>query len=614
MELALRRERGYGQERMGVARSIAVAAAILLAVPATAGATIASRPLDTWQTNGRVNAILQVGGITYVGGKFTQISDHSGNTRTVSNLAAFDASGNPTSWMPQASSTVKAIAAGPAGTIIVGGSFTKIDGKGRNHLADIEPNGTLVPKATWAGAANGDVQALDVAGSRLYLGGTFSMVEGATRNFLAAVSLADGALDTGWTPSVDGRVDGIAANSSRVVVGGFFTTVDGTGQASLAALDPATGGFQPGFDLHRKSPVVSMTQRGDGSVYVGTGNNRLTAVDPSGTVTWQRGFDGNVQAIAVSDGEVIAGGHFDNLCDLGTNCSNPIVRRHIAGFDPGSGNLDSGWAPSVNSSLGVFALADTSPGLAVGGDFTKIGGSNQAHLAWMATGSSVPVDSTPPTITTAAAAILRKATTISHGRIPMLVRWGASDPSGVCSYHVERSVDGEPWTTVGLTKPTSRSKQINPRPSGASIRFRVSATDCVGNASGFTTGPAGVLSAIQDTSGRISYTRAWTRVSAGQASGNTVHVVSRAGATARFTFTGRQVAWAASRLPGRGTARVYLDGERVATVNLHSSTKMHRRIVFAHVWSASGEHRLSIVCAGTAGHSKVDVDAILTVR
>ncbi len=594
--------------------ALVVAAAALLLVPAPAGATIATRPLDTWQTNGRVNAILQIGGITYVGGKFTQISDHSGNTRPVSNLAAFNASGNPTSWAPAASGTVKAIAPGAGGTIIVGGSFTKIDGKGRNHVAEIDSNGTLIPKATWAGAANGDVQALAVQGSRLYLGGTFSLVEGASRSFLAAVSLSDGSLDAGWTPTVDGRVDGLAANGSRVVAGGFFTTVNGVGQASLAALDPVTGDFQSGWNLHRSSPVVAMAERGDGSIYAGTGNNRLTAFDASGVTTWQIGFDGNVQAIAVSDGEVVAGGHFDNLCDLGTNCTNPIVRRHIAALDPANGNLDTGWAPSVNSDLGVFALADTSAGLAVGGDFTKIGGVDQAHLAWMATGSSVPVDSAPPTITFAPAAILRKATTISHGRIPMLVRWAATDPSGVCSYHVERSVAGDPWTTVALKKPTSRSKQISPRPSAASIRYRVSATDCVGNTSSFTTGPAGVLSAVQDTSGRISYTRAWKRASAGQAYGNTIHVVSRAGATARFTFTGRQVAWAASRLPGRGVARIYLDGERVATVNLHSSTKMHRRIVFARVWSNSAEHRLTIVCAGTAGHPKVDVDAILTVR
>jgi Domain of unknown function (DUF5122) beta-propeller len=605
---------------MGGARTCALgvaAAATLLLVPATAGATIAPKPLDTWQTNGRVLSILQIGSVTYVGGKFTQISDHHGDTRQVSNLAAFDAAGTPTSWTPTANGAVKALAPGAGGSIIVGGSFTKIDGKGRNHLAEIEPDGTLVPKATWGGAANGDVQALAVQGSRLYLGGTFSLVEGSARNFLAAVARSDGSLDASWTPTVDGRVDGLAANSSRVVAGGFFTTVEGQSQASLAGLDPASGDFQPGFDLHRKSPVVAMAQRdGDGSIYAGTANNRLTAFDTSGSKppTWETAFDGNVQAVVFSDGEVVAGGHFDNLCDVGTNCDNPIVRHHIAALDPANGDLDTSWAPSVNSDLGVFALADTSTGLAVGGDFTRIGGVDQAHLAWMATGSSVPVDSAPPTITLAPDAVLRKATTISHGRIPMLVRWAATDPSGVCAYHLERSVGGDPYAPVTLATASATSKHVTPKPSTASVRYRVSATDCVGNTSSLKTGTAGVLAAVQDTSARIAYTRAWKRVHAGKAYGDTVHVVSRAGATARFAFTGRQVAWVASRLPGRGVARVYLDGELKAKVNLHSATRMRRRIVFARTWSAAGEHHLAIVCAGTSGHPKVDVDAILTVR
>ena len=67
--------------------------ALLVLVPA-AQATIATTPQVTWQTNGRVNTILQIGGITYVGGKFTEVFDHSGHTVTVSNLAAFNASGN----------------------------------------------------------------------------------------------------------------------------------------------------------------------------------------------------------------------------------------------------------------------------------------------------------------------------------------------------------------------------------------------------------------------------------------------------------------------------------------------------------------------------------------
>ena len=46
----------------------------LLALVPAAQATIATRPLTTWQTNGRVNAIMQIGTVTYVGGKIGRAS------------------------------------------------------------------------------------------------------------------------------------------------------------------------------------------------------------------------------------------------------------------------------------------------------------------------------------------------------------------------------------------------------------------------------------------------------------------------------------------------------------------------------------------------------------
>ena len=101
---------------------------------------------------------------------------------------------------------------------------------------------------------------------------------------------------------------------------------------------------------------------------------------------------------------LIAGGHFGNFCVSGT-CA---VRHHIAAVNPANGSLDGTWAPNVNSTLGVFALADTTIGLALGGDFTSVGGFAQAHLAFLQTGSSVPVDSTPPAVGTLPDAILRK--------------------------------------------------------------------------------------------------------------------------------------------------------------------------------------------------------------
>ena len=50
---------------------------------------------------------------------------------------------------------------------------------------------------------------------------------------------------------------------------------------------------------------------------------------------------------------------------------------------------------------------------------------------------------------------------------------------------------------------------------------------------------------------------------------------------------------------------------RVATINLYSSTYLARPIVYATTVSTGVGHTLRIVNLGTAGHSRVDVDAFV---
>jgi hypothetical protein len=587
--------------------------ALLIVVPSAMG-NIASRPLPTWQVNGRVNVIAQIGGITYVGGKFTQVTSHNGATvDTVSNLAAFNSSGNFTGWAPTASNTVKAIATDGAGHIIIGGSFNKVDGSGRQHIAELDSSGTLISKATFAAAADGDVQAFATDGSTLFIGGQFQNVDGASRAYLGAVSLTDGTLRS-WNPFVDGRVDALEVNNAGdVVAGGFFqhSGSSTTAQAGTASFDPSTGALLSGyFTGTTSSGIVSITQASDGSIFTGTFGNRLQRWTPTGQTSWHDTTDGNIQAMTISDGELVLGGHFVNFC-VGSTCT---VRHHIAAVDPSSGALDTTWAPNVNSDLGVFALADTSTGLALGGDFTAVGGTAQAHLAFLATGNSVPIDVSPPTISPAPDAILRSATSVASGQVPLLVRWGAKDPSGVCQTQLQRQVGTGAWGGLSLSSQTATSRAIALQPSTTSRHYRVRATDCVGNQSSFKTSLPVTLTDFQDGNARIAYTRAWKRASASKAFGGTIHMTSKAGAYSTLKFTGREVAWVATRAANRGTARVYLDGTLAGTVNLHSGTAMHKRIVFAHVWSTDAAHTIKIVCSGTRGHATVDVDAILTVR
>jgi hypothetical protein len=109
------------------------------------------------------------------------------------------------------------------------------------------------------------------------------------------------------------------------------------------------------------------------------GRSALSA--SSGALQWEISVDGNVQGVAVTGSELVAGGHFDNVCNPGTNCQSPIVRHKVLAANVTTGALDTGWHPSVNSSLGVFGVAATSTKVMIGGDFTKAGGLDQAHFA-----------------------------------------------------------------------------------------------------------------------------------------------------------------------------------------------------------------------------------------
>jgi hypothetical protein len=83
------------------------------------------------------------------------------------------------------------------------------------------------------------------------------------------------------------------------------------------------------------------------------------------------------------------------------------------------------------------------------------------------------------------------------------------------------------------------------------------------------------------------------------------------GANAHFTFTGRGVAWIATRGPQRGSARVFVDGRLAATINLRAGVRSTRTLVFARNFPAVGTHTLAI---SVTGGGPVDVDALAVIR
>ena len=340
-------------------------------------AAIARTPAHSWGTNGRVITILRLNGITYIGGSFTSVENHSGNRVAVENLAAIRADGSLVrTWTPRANHPVKALAA-VGGNVLAGGAFSQIDGHTRLHLALLTPGGEAV---SFRGHTNREVDALAVSGTTVYAGGLFTRANGTSRLRAAAFSASGGDLQR-WRPDADGRIDAILPVTGRIILGGMFHEAGGAGPAHLTAVDPSTG-RGAGWSAHTPASVLGLTA-GASAVFAALGGSggAVASYDTAGRLQWRAQTDGNVQAITTAAGEVVAGGHFDNICDWGTDCANPIVRHKLAAFDQASGKLDTRWHPSVNSPLGVFALLGTPGWLEVGGDFTKVGGVAQPHYA-----------------------------------------------------------------------------------------------------------------------------------------------------------------------------------------------------------------------------------------
>ncbi|MDP8904628.1 MAG: S8 family serine peptidase [Chloroflexota bacterium] len=192
------------------------------------------------------------------------------------------------------------------------------------------------------------------------------------------------------------------------------------------------------------------------------------------------------------------------------------------------------------------------------------------------------------------------------------VSWtAATDPSGIASYRLQRSQDGGSWTTVTLPSPSATSVTIR-LASGAYHRFRLRATDGAGNVGAYVTTPSAKLGRAQERNSAISWSGSWKRVALSGASGGYVRKSTAAGSRATYSFSGTAVALVSTRGPSRGIAEIWLDGTKVATIDLYASSLQTSRVVWASGTLTAGSHTLQVRVTGTRNPAssgvRVDVD------
>jgi outer membrane protein assembly factor BamB len=160
--------------------------------------------------NGQVYKVVQVGDTMIAGGLFTQVADPMNATPYArQNLFAFDATTGVVSqtFNPTLDGEVQQLLPGPtADTVYVAGDFTKINGKGPNHLQLINVNTGQAVTSFKAPTTNGGIETMELMpDNRLFIGGFFNKIGGVTHGQLATLNATTGAFDRSARASLPSR-------------------------------------------------------------------------------------------------------------------------------------------------------------------------------------------------------------------------------------------------------------------------------------------------------------------------------------------------------------------------------------------------------------------------
>jgi hypothetical protein len=140
--------------------------------------------------------------------------------------------------------------------IVVGGTFTTVRDWNsdvvltRNRIFAFDRNTGLVDPG-FAPDFNEDVNAIEAAadGQSIYVGGSFTTLNGLPRSGLVKISVPGGVVDPTFKATANKMVNDMELVGDRLIVGGRFTKISKVALPLLAALDPTTGAVLPWMNL-----------------------------------------------------------------------------------------------------------------------------------------------------------------------------------------------------------------------------------------------------------------------------------------------------------------------------------------------------------------------------
>lgn len=365
----------------------ACAATLVLGSAPAQAASYSSTPSAThsWRPNGHVYGITVAAGTVYVVGSFTNVRNLVTDQVVARNrAAAFDAAtGALRPWNPDVDGgRVRAVAVTGA-TAYLGGNFTTVGDRPRQGVAAVDA-ATGALRTGFVADADGEVRDLVVLRGSLVVGGEHRRVSGVARRALTKVDAVTGAVDRSFDARLGrGAVFALDRGPRKsLIAGGSFTRQHGSVQKFLAGVRRGTGARAP----WSPQPVcgschvidLDVTRGLLGLAIGGGGGGRAAIWDLSSWRSrwrWVRRGDGDVQAVALHDGVLHAGGHFGPTFAGRTE-------HQLVSLTAANGSRTSLKVPFTGpDSPGIWALHATDEHLRVGGAFQGVTGSAAARYA-----------------------------------------------------------------------------------------------------------------------------------------------------------------------------------------------------------------------------------------